>query len=648
MDIILKNDQKKIIYKSLVLFLLFFSSSFILKDMELERIKNLKDTTTLDIESHAPDSSKPNIVFLISEDNSKHFMDLFDPSGVGTPHIRRMAEEGVIYSHAFSNSPVCSVARSTLITGTLATRTGMHLHRKIALAPMPEGLKMFPAYLRKAGYFTTNNFKKDYNAVEEEGVWDASSNLATWRDRNEKDQPFFHQETFTGSHESRLHFERQMIKTYQPYDNPESVNLFPYYPDTPTFRYTVAYHRDKIRDIDNWVGNTLRKLEEDGLLEDTFVFYFGDHGGVLPGSKGYLYETGLHVPLVVMIPENFKHLVQVDKGDIQKGFVSFIDFAPTSLNLAGIPIPEQMDGLPFLGPGLDKKEVLGRSETLGYADRFDEKYEMVRSLRRGKFKYIRSYQPFYPDALQNNYRYKMMAFEEWRDLFQDGQLDSLQSRFFLAKPVEMLFDLESDPLETKNLSGDTIYQETLQTLRSRLQFHLLEKNDLGFLPESMLVDEAMENPVKYGMGFKSQLEKLLQINGLAFRPFDLVKEELALSLKEGNPLEKYWTITVASGFGKQASELESLISPLTAESNNLVRLRAIEFLGIIGKKNPLEQLTDLINSTPHPVEALHALNTLVYFKDHTPYGADFVPGSVLPINNNEEVKRRLDYLNGNW
>lgn len=639
--------QNKIIYKSFILLLSIFLSSFLLKDRASEEMKNLTEIKTLDIESPEPYSRKPNIIFLISEDNSKHFMDLFDPNGVATPHIRRMADQGVLYPHAFSNSPVCSVARSTLITGTLATRTGMQLHRKTALAPMPEGLEMFPAYLRKAGYFATNNFKKDYNAAEGEGVWDASSNQASWRDRNEKDQPFFHQETFTGSHEGRLHFDRQMMKNYQPEDNPESVSLFPYFPDTPIFRYTVAYHRDRIREIDGWVGNTLKKLEEDGLLEDTFVFYFADHGGVLPGSKGYLFETGLHVPLVVRIPDNYKHLVDTQKGNINSGFVSFIDFAPTVLNLAGIPVPDQMDGLPFLGPGLDKKEVLGRDETLGYADRFDEKYEMVRSLRKGKFKYIRSYQPFYPDALQNNYRYQMLAFEEWRTLFRNGQLDSLQSRFFLEKPVEMLFDLENDPLEIHNLVGDASLQETLQTLRLRLQFHLLEKNDLGFLPESIFVDEAIGNPVKYGKKFKPQLEKLIQINGLAFLTFDLAREELTLLLTEGNPLEKYWAITVASGFGKQASDLESLISPLTGDSNNLVRLRAIEFLGIIGKKNPMQQLTDLINNTPHPVEALLALNTMVYFKDHTSYGADFEPGKVQPYDKNEEVKRRLDYLKGN-
>ncbi len=644
MQLIMINPEK-IILKSILFVLPFFLLTSFTGGGERKMPKEIKKPFK---ESPGPSTENPNIIFLISEDNSKHFMELFDPNGVQTPHIRKMAEEGVIYSHAFSNSPVCSVARSTLITGTLATRTGMHLHRKIVLAPMPEGLEMFPAYLRKAGYFATNKVKKDYNAVEGVGAWDASSNQASWRDRKDIHQPFFHQETFMESHESRLHFDSQMMKTHQPADHPENVGLFPYYPDTPIFRYTVAYHRDKIREIDDWVGSTLQKLEEDGLLENTFIFYFGDHGGVLPGSKGYLYETGLHVPLVVRIPENYKHLVDTQKGDVNPGFVSFVDFAPTVLNLAGIPVPDQMDGLPFLGPGLDKEEVLGRDETLGYADRFDEKYEMVRSLRKGKYKYIRSFQPFYPDALQNNYRFQMLAFEEWRTLFRDGQLDSLQSRFFLAKPVEMLFDLENDPMEIQNIARNPDYQEILQTIRNRLHDLFLEKHDLGFLPESILVDKAMENPVKYGNRFQPQLKKLIEINDMAILPFDQIEEALSGHIASGNPLEKYWALTVASSFGKQASGLEPLVSPLSTHDNNLVRLRAIEFLGITGNRNPVGQLADLINSTPHPVEALLALNTLVFFRDHTEFGTDVDPKKIRPIAVNDEVIRRLDYLNGNW
>ncbi|WP_209328849.1 sulfatase family protein [Lunatimonas salinarum] len=590
----------------------------------------------------------PNIVFLISEDNSKHYMDLFDSSGVQVPAIRAMAAHGITFMHAFSNAPVCSVARSTLITGALATRTGMHLHRKIKLAPMPEGLEMFPAYLRKAGYYTTNNAKKDYNAVEAPDVWDSSSNQASWRDRPSGDQPFFHQETFMESHESRLHFERELLGTYQPLDSPESVFLPPYYPDTPIFRFTMAYHRDKIREIDQWVGETLRKLEADGQLENTFVFYFGDHGGVLPGSKGYLYETGLHVPLVVRIPQNFRHLVDALPGSVQKGFVSFIDFAPTVLSLAGLEIPSQMDGKAFLGPGIRSSEVAARDEALGYADRFDEKYDMVRSLRKGKYKYIRSFQPFYPDALHNNYRYQMLAYAEWRKLYTERGLDSLQGQFFSAKPMEMLFDLEEDPLETNNLAQRSDFQYIVQDLRNRLHEMLLEKNDLGFLPENYLVKAALNDPVSYGKRFHPVLGKLLEINNLGTRPFTEAEASLRRFLEYGTELEQYWATTVASGFGAEASALVPLISKLRHSEDNAVSLRAIEFLGIAAGINPVDSLVELINHTVDPVEGLMALNSLVYFLDHTCFTGMLDTAKLKPKVMNDEVKRRIAYLNGTW
>ncbi|MGB0273598.1 MAG: sulfatase-like hydrolase/transferase, partial [Opitutales bacterium] len=205
--------------------------------------------------------------------------------------------------------------------------------------------------------------------------------------------------------------------------------------------------------IDDLIGSALKKLEEDDLLEDTFVFYFGDHGGVLPRGKGYAYESGVHVPLVVRIPRNFSHLVDHEEGTRTDGFVSFIDFGPTILNLAGIDVPLFMDGKPFLGKGVKSKDLSKRDEVYCYADRFDEKYDLVRTVRKGKWKYIRNYQGFYPDGLQNNYRYRMLAYQEWRELFKAGKLNDKQSQFFRPRPAEQLFDLSVDPHEVNDLSG---------------------------------------------------------------------------------------------------------------------------------------------------------------------------------------------------
>jgi uncharacterized sulfatase len=200
------------------------------------------------------------------------------------------------------------VARTTLITGCYAPRVGTQFHRRSKESNLPGELRMFPWYLRQAGYFTTNNSKKDYNAVEGKGVWDDSSKNATWRDRPDKAAPFFHMQTFTDSHESSLHFSEEQFKNQPTLTDPASVKLADYHPDTPLFRYTHARYLDRMQVIDDIVGKTVAKLEADGVIEDTFIFYFGDHGGVLPRGKGYIYESGLHVPLVIRVPENFKHL----------------------------------------------------------------------------------------------------------------------------------------------------------------------------------------------------------------------------------------------------------------------------------------------------------------------------------------------------
>ncbi|WP_375582601.1 sulfatase [Cyclobacterium xiamenense] len=590
----------------------------------------------------------PNLVFLISEDNSKHFMKLFDPNGVSTPALEKMATEGLTYTHAFSNAPVCSVARSTLISGTLATRTGMHLHRKVQPVPMPEGLDMFPAYLRKAGYYTTNNSKKDYNAIEGEGVWDVSSNQASWQNRPEPDQPFFHQETFTESHESRLHFDKARMEAYRPADDPALVKLFPQYPDTPLFRYTTAYHRDKIREIDDWVARKIAELEEAGLLEDTFVFYFGDHGGVLPGSKGYLFETGLNVPLVVRIPENYRELVPYEPGASPEAFVSFVDFAPTLLRLAGIEIPEAMDGQPFLGKGLSRKKLESRDEAYGYADRFDEKYEMVRSLRKGKWKYIRSYQPWYPDALHNNYRYKMLAYAQWRSLHGQGGLDPMESAFFAAKPVERLYDVENDPFETKNLAEEPGMASRLHSMRKALSSWLTANNDLGFLPENWFLEEAVANPVAYGRSRHADLARAIAVSDWATRPWPAIRDELIRTVRKGTPLERYWAYTVAASFGKGIGSDYAEFPDWQEESEAMVQLRAIELAGILEVRNPFPALFSWIERVPDPVAALIGLNTLVYFLDHSGYQPETDPASLQVSALNPEVERRLAYLRGNW
>jgi uncharacterized sulfatase len=505
---------------------------------------------------------------------------------------------------------------------------------------------MFPAYLREAGYYATNNSKKDYNAIEGEGVWDESSGRASWRNRPEKDQPFFHMQSHGQSHESSLHFNRNVFENEETAADPAAVDLADYHPDTPMFRYTHARYLDRMTVIDDIVRQTVAKLEEDGLLEDTFIFYFGDHGGVLPRSKGYIYDCGLHVPLVVRVPKNFRHLIDGANGTRVSGFVSFIDFGPTALNLAGVRVPTQMDGKPFLGKGISLDAVNANDESFGYADRFDEKYDFIRSIRKDKFQYIRNYQPYLPDGLNNNYRYKCLAFAEWRDLFEAGKLSGAQKQFFEPKPVEHLYDCEADPHQVNNLAGDPKYAAVLTDLRSRLRDKVKQLPDLSFYPESYLVNHAMDNPVAFGQAHKSEIGTLVDTADLALLPLDEAKPRIVKALASDDPMVRYWAAMVCTALGKQATSLAENVEPLLKDKVPTVQIRAAEFLGLIGAVNPQPVLTEIVNTTDDAVVATEALNSVVWFRDFFNNRYAVERADFQPICNGADVDDRLNYING--
>jgi uncharacterized sulfatase len=589
-------------------------------------------------------AERPNFVWILSEDNSKHYLKLFDQHGAPAPNIEALARDGVVFDRAFSCGPVCSVARTTLATGCYGPRIGTQYHRKSKMAAMPEGLQMFPAYLRQAGYYATNNSKKDYNAVEGKGVWDESSGRASWRNRPSKDTPFFHMQSYGMSHESSLHFKESQMQEGGLQTSPDAVTLADYHPDTPTFRYTYARYHDRMGAIDEAVGSLVARLKEDRLLEDTFIFYFGDHGGVLPGSKGHIYEAGLHVPLVVRIPDKWRQLVTLNRGTRTTGFVSFIDFGPTLLHLAGLEVPKQMDGKPFLGPDISEQQLTARDETYGYADRFDEKYDLCRSLRKGRYKYVRHYQAFYPDGLQNNYRYKMLAYEEWRKLYHEGKLNAAQRQFFEPKPVEALFDIETDPHEVNNLADDPAHAETLKDLRERLQRWVKGMPDLSFYPESYLVDHALDNAVAFGQQHADEIASLVDVADLSLLPFAEANTEMEKALAASNPWKRYWALMACSCFGEEAESLVPAAKELLDDSERLVRVRAAEFLGIVGAVDPRRTLYETLNTTGSNVEALLIFNTVVFFNDRTPDGYPFDLKALKMQATGGQVGRRIEYL----
>jgi len=591
---------------------------------------------------------RPNIVWLTTEDNAACWYRLYNPKGAPMPNIERLAENGLVFNNAYSNAPVCSAARSTIISGCYVTRLGAQYHRKQVPVAMPKGLKMFPWYLRRAGYYTTNNKKEDYNFLpsDKEGVWDESSAKATYRNRK-PGQPFFHVQNYGQTHESRLfpNIPDEKLKT-----DPASVELFGYHPDTPLFRNKYAHYLDLQTAVDAEIGKMIDQLEADGLLDDTFIFHYGDHGGVLPGSKGYAHNDGLQVAMVVYIPKNWQHLAPAPRGSRIDGFVEFVDLSATVLNLAGLKIPRQIDGKPFLGKGVGLEELNRRDTAFGYAERFDEKYDMVRFLRKGRYTYWRSYQPFNFDGLYNFYRYKQAAFVEWRRLYKAGKLDAAQRAFFEPRPPECLFDIEKDPHEVHNLAGDPALAGVLKQMRGLMQRRVKSMPDVGFVPEPVFLAQSRGDGYAFARKNKRLISRLVDIADLQLLPFDRAAPRLEEALNCREPLERYWALITCSAFGRRAAAFYDKAKELARSDDNLlVRSRAAEFLGLTGAGDPRPVLAEVLNKCTDPIEANLVLNSVVLLRDgRTALDFDFSTIAGAPwIDSKMVVQRRVSYLRGN-
>ena len=594
---------------------------------------------------------KPNILWIVTEDNSLHYMNLYTKGGAEMPNVSSLASEGVVFNNAFSNAPVCSVARSTIITGVYSPRIGTQYHRRMSLVKLPDDVKPLPVYLKEAGYYTSNNSKEDYNFIKDGEIWDESSGKASYKNRK-KEQPFFHVQNFHNTHEGQLHFDQEHLENALKTNNLDSVKPFPYHPDTPTFRYTQSLYHKHHKDVDKEIGKFIKKLEDENLLDNTIIFYYADHGGVLPRSKGYIYESGLNVPLVVRVPEKFKKLSPFKAGSRTSTFVEFVDLVPTVLSLAGIEIPRSVDGKPFLGKKLKKSKLEKQNTTFGYADRFDEKYDLVRSVRVGKYKYIRNYQPFNVDGLYNFYRYKMLAYKEWYKLFQEGKLNDVQSQFFKPRAPEALYNIDEDPHEIKNLAKDKNYIEILLDLRRKLNDHLVSINDLSFIPEPHLLENGLDDIVSYSEKNKDLISRLIKISDLSLNDYKQVSSKIQDALNDINPWVRYWGLIVSSSFASKALENKKQINSIFEnDPENLVRMRAAEFMLLNNLEISDSKINSLLKKSNFEAETNLMLNTLANIKTSNPNYKLNLNKRVFPENwlpplreENALVNRRMNYL----
>ncbi len=443
-------------------------------------------------------ADRPHILWITVEDMSPD-LGCYGDERARTPRIDALARESVRFTRAFAAAPVCSPSRSCLITGMFPVTLGTHQMR--SEFPLPGGVRGFPAYLRDAGYFTTNNVKTDYNCADAARLvaesWVESSPTAHWRDgRRAVEQPFFavfndmttHQSrTMTWSHEA---FQRHVQSRLAPEEirDPATVRVPPYYPDTPVVRRTLARYADCISVMDGNVGRILDELEADGLAEDTIVFFFSDHGAGLPRHKRLLHDSGMHVPLLVRFPPKHQHFAPGPPGSTVDRLVSFVDFAPTVLRLAGVELPPQFQGTPFLGadPGNPPTYVYGSR------DRVDEVFETMRSLRDGQYLYLRNYRPGQGYAASSAYsdtgevqREIARMFREQPEALNRPQRDYAGPR----KPAETFYDVLADPEQTDNLlDGELTGEQTAALERFRAEFRKKRAalQDTGCLTEDSM------------------------------------------------------------------------------------------------------------------------------------------------------------------
>ena len=513
---------------------------------------------------------RPNILWLSAEDISPHLGCYGDLQAI-TPNLDQLAKEGTRYTHAFTTAGVCAPCRSGIITGMYQTTLGTHHMRCNAV--LPKHIKPFTTYLRKAGYYCTNNSKKDYQFREPKDTWDESGGKAHWRKRK-SGQPFFSVFNFTGCHESGISGEAkyksvtQNLKASQRQDASE-LKLPPYYPDTPIVREDWKRNYELITAMDAWAGDIIKQLKDDGLFENTIIIFWSDHGVGLPRAKRWLYDSGTRVPLIVRQPAG--------EVGVSDRLVSSIDFGPTVLKLAGLEIPKHMQGRSFI-EGRPRKYVFGAR------DRMDERYDIIRSVRDKRYRYIRNYEPLKTYYQYMNTPEKGATMKEIRRTAKAGKLPPAAKLFMAtSKPTEELYDLKNDPHEINNLVGNSKYTDKLVELRKAHSDWVKRTGDLGLLPEAEL--EIREKAAGSRFDILRGKNKLnVQLGNAAAMASAGVYAlpSMIQSMQHSDAAVRYWGATGVGNVGKTAVNARQPMIDALKDKSPSVRIAAARALAKLG------------------------------------------------------------------
>ena len=568
------------------------------------------------VRAHAAD--RPNILWVVSEDNSHHWLGCYGNEQVRTPNIDQLAAEGVRYEFAYSNAPVCAVARSTLITGRYACSIGTQNMR--SRYPIPSDIHTFVSYLRDSGYYCVNRSKTDYNfKTDDKSHWDDSSNKAHWKNCPEG-KPFFAVFNSGISHESSL-FENKKKSARKnglipetPRQDPASVALPPFLPDTPEIRDDWVTYLDIVAAMDKQIGDWLAELDDAGLRENTIVIYYSDHGGVLPRAKRYIYDTGTHVPMIVRVPKKWMKNAPGLPGSTSGRPVSFVDLAPTALSLAGVDIPQGMQGRAFLGQ--QKQEAAPYVFLFG--QRFDARMlRFVRAVTDGQYRYIRNFNPHRHRGILAGYPHSQSGWRSFYALQQAGKTDAAQSSFWkVPQPVEELYDTRNDPWEVTNLAGDPAHAKRLETMRAATFETMKNIRDTGLVPEAMYNRMSEKGTVyDYVHNKNFPYEKVLKLAVTACDGDLQALAELQKVMKSTHPVLRYWGAVGCTIRGNNAASASELLQSLLRDPEPAVQLAAAEALVAVGERQAgLAGLVDVLSMTRDEMVVLEALHIAAAYK----------------------------------
>lgn len=533
---------------------------------------------------------RPNILWVTFEDTSSYEFGCYGNKDVHTPNADSLAAQGIQFMNAWSVAPQSSPARSSLITGCYAPTYGMDVHPVSYDTPADI---FFPQRLREAGYYCTNNSKTHYNSTNNnKACWDECTKTASYNSpKRGKDQPFFAVFNTVTSHMGRIrtfHTDGRRDYTKEGIYT-ELLTLPSYVPDLPEVRSDYAGHLEAVQDVDTWLGFFLKDLKDKGLDDNTIIFFFSDHGGCVPRGKGYLYESGLKVPLIAYFPEKWKHLANGKSGK-DNSLVNFTDLGPTVLSLAGVKPTKNMQGKAIFGEYASKEE---RKVQFAFAANQLHHFMPVRAVTDGHIKYMRSYIPYRQFALRNYYQWGMPSNKAWDKLVLGNHNTNPDwALTFDAHPAEMLFDLDKDPGELHDLSSSPEYAEVLAKMRNELSNHIRNTHDLGFFLPTSRTGHVLYDVVRKDKYPMEELYKLVEAAGIGdVASLPLFEKAIASSHRD----MRFWG---AVGYAelahkKQISQCPQALADLLKDEDPYVASEAAYAVAYLGK--PQEGIARLIN-----------------------------------------------------